>query len=142
MLEYKVITLNNENAIALENLRFKVYDYKNIEPTETYFYREIKNGKILPFGVYENNKLIAGCYVSNSYKTLFIEHLFVLKEHQNNENHIGTNLLRYVLDNKEICENFFKMKFEFSYLDNRCSKLFCEALGYKENRNDMMSRSI
>ena len=65
-----------------------------------------------------------------------------LKEYQNNENHIGTNLLRYVLDNKEICENFFKMKFEFSYLDNRCSKSFCEALGYKENRNDMMSRSI
>ena len=142
MLEYKVITLNDENAIALENLRFKVYDYKNIEPTETYFYREIKNGKILPFGVYENNELIAGCYVSNSYKTLFIEHLFVLKEYQNSENHIGTNLLRYVLDNKEICENFFKMKFEFSYLDNRCSKSFCEALGYKENRNDMMLRSI
>ena len=142
MLEYKAIALNEENIIALENLRFKVYDYKNIEPTETYFYREIKNGKILLFGVCENNKLIAGCYVSNSYKTLFIEHLFVLKEYQNNENHIGTNLMRYVLDNKEICENFFKMKFEFSYLDNRCSKSFCEALGYKENRNNMMSRSI
>ena len=78
MLEYKVITLNDENAIALENLRFKVYDYKNIEPTETYFYREIKNGKILPFGVYENNKLIASCYVSNSYKTLFILALILL----------------------------------------------------------------
>lgn len=144
MLEYKVIALNEENIIALENLRFKVYDYKNtdINPTETYSYREMLGNRILPFGVYENNELIAGCYVSNSYKTLFIEHLFVLKEYQNSENHIGTNLLKYVLDNKEICENFFKMKFEFSYLDNRCSKSFCEALGYKENRNDMMSRSI
>lgn len=47
MLEHKVIALNEENIIALENLRFKVYDYKNtdIEPTETYFYREMLGKK-------------------------------------------------------------------------------------------------
>lgn len=49
MLEYKVIALNDDNIIALENLRFKVYGYKNIEPTETYFYREMLGKRILPF---------------------------------------------------------------------------------------------
>lgn len=142
MLRYELIELNEKNIIELENLRFEVYDYKNMNFKETYFYREMINGNILPFGVYQDEQLIAGCYVSKSFQTLFIEQLFVLKKYQNNKEHIGSNLLRYVLNNKKICEEFFNTEFKFSYLDNRYNKSFYENLGYKENNTDMMFRRI
>ena len=42
MLEYKVIALNEENIIALENLRFKVYDYKTLNQLKLIFIVKLK----------------------------------------------------------------------------------------------------
>ena len=142
MVSYKRIDINDEIIIELETLRFNVYNLKSIKPNETYFFLQMKEGKIIPFGAYLEDKLIGACYVSKTYQTLFIDQLFVSKEYQNNEEHIGTNLLKYVLDNKKVCEEYFNTAFNFSYLDNRVSKTFFENLGYKENNNDMMSKRI
>lgn len=142
MINYEKVDLSEQNILALEKLRFEVYDYKNLNPDKTYFYREMINGNILPFAAYENGLLIGGCYVSKTFETLFIDQLFIAKDYQNTIEHIGTNLLKYVLANKELCEDFFNTKFNFSYLDNSCSKSFYENLGYKENNNEMMSKRI
>ena len=142
MVSYKKIDVNDEIILELENLRFNVYNHKSIKPDETYFFRQMKEGKILPFGAYLDDTLVGACYVSKTYQTLFIDQLFVAKEYQNNEEHIGTNLLKYVLDNKEVCEEYFNTTFNFSYLDNRVPKTFFENLGYKENNNGMMSKRI
>ena len=142
MINYEKVDLSEQNILALEKLRFEVYDYKNLNPDKTYFYREMINGNILPFAAYENGLLIGGCYVSKTFETLFIDQLFIAKDYQNTIEHIGTNLLKYVLANKELCEDFFNTKFNFSYLDSSCSKSFYENLGYKENKNEMMSKRI
>lgn len=142
MINYEKVDLSEQNILALEKLRFEVYDYKNLNPDKTYFYREMINGNILPFAAYENGLLIGGCYVSKTFETLFIDQLFIAKDYQNTPEHIGTNLLKYVLANKELCEDFFNTKFNFSYLDSSCSKSFYKNLGYKENNNEMMSKRI
>ncbi len=142
MIKYEKVDLSEQNILALEKLRFEVYDYKNLNPDKTYFYREMTKGNILPFAAYENGLLIGGCYVSKTFETLFIDQLFIAKDYQNTIEHIGTNLLKYVLANKELCEDFFNTKFNFSYLDSSCSKSFYENLGYKENNNEMMSKRI
>lgn len=142
MINYEKVDLSEQNILALEKLRFEVYDYKNLNPDKTYFYREMINGNILPFAAYENGLLIGGCYVSKTFETLFIDQLFIAKDYQDTPEHIGTNLLKYVLANKELCEDFFNTKFNFSYLDSSCSKSFYENLGYKENKNEMMSKRI
>ena len=142
MINYEKVDLSEQNILALEKLRFEVYDYKNLNPDKTYFYREMINGNILPYAAYENGLLIGWCYVSKTFETLFIDQLFIAKDYQNTIEHIGTNLLKYVLANKELCEDFFNTKFNFSYLDSSCSKSFYENLGYKENKNEMMSKRI
>lgn len=142
VINFKVIDLTENNIIESEKLRADVYNYKNTKPNETFFYNEMINGKVLAFGAYKEDMLIGACYVSKTFQTLFIEQLFVLQEYQNNEEHIGTNLLQYVLNNKEVCEKYFNTEFKFSYLDNKVSKEFFENLGYKENNSNMMSKGI
>ena len=142
MINYEKVDLSEQNILSLEKLRFEVYDYKNLNPDKTYFFFFLINGNILPFAAYENGLLIGGCYVSKTFETLFIDQLFIAKDYQDTPEHIGTNLLKYVLANKKLCEDFFNTKFNFSYLDNSCSKSFYENLGYKENNNEMMSKRI
>ena len=57
-------------------------------------------------GAFLGSVLIAGCYVSQSRQSLYIEQLFVRKDVQYHPDlHVGTALIKYVLQHKEEIES-------------------------------------
>lgn len=116
-IKFEIINLNEKNIKLLENIRYNAYQLNPLDfpPKNTFHTRELKNGKYLVFGCYLNNQLIGACYTSKSHNSLYIEQLFILKEFQKNKEHYGSNLLKFVLQNKEIIEKYFNSKFNFSY---------------------------
>ena len=67
-------------------------------------------------GAFLGSVLIAGCYVSQSRQSLYIEQLFVRKDVQYHPDlHVGTALIKYVLQHKEEIESFFHASFHDAY---------------------------
>lgn len=142
-IEYKIVPLSDETIKLLETIRFNAYniDPTNLDPTKTFYSNNLKNNKYLVFGCYLENQLIGACYISNSYNTLYIEQLFIHKNYQKSELHLGTNLLLHVLQNKQIIESYFQTTFQFSYLeDYQNTKNLYQSLGYQEKGSFMSKR--
>lgn len=142
-IKYKIIPLTEKNIIKLEEIRFNAYEINtnDFSPQDSFHTNQLKNNKYLVFGVYLNEKLVGACYISNSYNSLYIEQLFILKEYQNTKYHLGTNLLKYVLDNKKVIEDYYSTKLYFSRLENHneSSNLY-KNLGYSEDEFRMKKR--
>ena len=70
------------------------------------------------------------------------EILFIKKEYQRSNLHLGSNLLKYILKNKQIIENYFQTNFYYSYLDTSKNneQLFLQ-LGYQE-KNFLMYKNL
>ena len=110
--------------------------------TESFYINDLKSGKYLVIGAFLEGMLVAACYTKNTYHSLYIDQLFVLKKYQKTPLHIGSNLLKYILDNHKIIENYFQEKFYYSYLDDyRGAKDFYQNLGYIEKEN-LMKRHL
>ena len=142
--EYKIISLTEENIDLLEQIRFNAYEInkKKMPHTNSFYTNDLKSGNYLVIGAFIEGILVAACYTKNTYHSLYIDQLFVLKKYQNTPLHIGSNLLKYILENHQIIENYFQDKFHYSYLDNyRGTKEFYQNLGYKE-KNNLMKRHL
>lgn len=142
-IKYKLISTNEDNITLLENIRYNAYGMNPNEfpPEQTFYTKELKKNKYLVFGCYLDNQLVGACYISNLYNSLYIEQLFILKEYQNSPYHLGSNLLKFVLTNKKIVEDYFNSKFNFSYLDNyKGTSNFYKNLGYTEKESTMKRR--
>lgn len=142
-IEYKLIPLTKENIQLLEKIRYNAYglDLNNIPPENGFYTKELTQGKYLVFGCYLDNQLVGACYTSKSLNSLYIEQLFILKQYQRSSLHLGSNLLKYVLDHKQVAEDYFKSTFYFSYLDNYKDTInFYKSLGYEERDWNMRKR--
>ena len=142
--EYKIISLTEENIDLLEQIRFNAYEInkKKMPHTNSFYTNDLKSGNYLVIGAFIEGILVAACYTKNTYHSLYIDQLFVLKKYQNTPLHIGSNLLKYILENHQIIENYFQDKFHYSYLDNyRGTKEFYQNLGYNE-KNNLMKRHL
>ena len=142
--EYKIISLTEENIDLLEQIRFNAYEInkKKMPHTNSFYTNDLKSGNYLVIGAFIEGILVAACYTKNTYHSLYIDQLFVLKKYQNTPLHIGSNLLKYILENHQIIENYFQDKFHYSYLDNyRVTKEFYQNLGYNE-KNNLMKRHL
>lgn len=134
-IKYEIITLTDDNITLLENIRYNAYNIEQnkLQKEESFQIKELKNGKYIVFGCFIDNTLVGACYISNAYKSLYIEQLFILKKYQKSKLHLGTNLLKFVLKNQNIIEKYFNTKFYFSYLDNyKNTTEFYKSLGYNE----------
>lgn len=134
-IEYKIIPITDESIIHLESIRYNAYNINEtkVKYSQSFYAKELKNKKYLVFGCFLNNKLVGACYVSNAHNSLYIEQLFISKKYQNSNLHLGTNLLKFVLKNKNTIEDYFKTKFYISYLDSyKKTTEFYKKIGYKE----------
>ena len=96
--------------------------------------------KILAIGAFLNSSLVAGCYISNSHNSLYIEQIFVKKEFQNHkELRIGSSLMEYVLKNKENIEIFFHENFNYAKVEPASNSLveYYEKLGFHESNEQL-----
>ena len=129
-LKFSPLPFDIETINEIENVRYHAYGIEN--PPENSFYKiQLLERKYIAWGAYQNDQLIGGCSVSNSYQSRFIEQLFVLKNYQNSDLHIGTKLLQYVLEHKSWIEQHFNTKFNYSYLESRNpNSMLYQNLGY------------
>ena len=132
-LEFRLLD-NLEDVINLEKLRSLCFDNKEFIVNNVY-YDNIINGKIVVVECFYKNKLVGAIYVSDSLNSLYIEQLFILKEYRNRL--FGTNLMNYVIDNKEIFEKYFNKRFIFSRLESRNKDNFYNKVGYRQEHNIM-----
>lgn len=142
-IKYEIIPLTEENITLLERIRYDAYKMNTyaLPPENTFYTRELKASKYLVFGCYLNNQLIGACYTSKAHNSLYIEQLFILKKYQKSNFHFGSNLLKFVLANKKVAEEYFNSNFYFSYLDNyKNTSNFYKSLGYTETESYMKKR--
>ncbi len=132
-----------ENIYKLECLRFKAYNMKEIFEGETLYAYTLSSGAMIPFGFFINDNLVAGCYVSTSYGTLFIEQLFVHPQLQNSGLKTGRLLLNFVLANKEEIVQYCNTEFTVSAWEASTDKArgLYEKIGYRQGEF-LMRKSI
>lgn len=142
-IEFRDFTFCDDNFKIIERIRKEAF---NIEDTEQndYYYQKIKNNSIYVIQCYYNNELVGGAYISNYLNSLFIEQIFIIKKYQKSDLHLGTKLMKYIIDNKRKFETVFDTQFSFSRLESCMEDHFYENLGYSEEQNvlETMKRRI
>ena len=128
--EYRVFN-QEKDYINLEQLRKDVFKIKDSE----YYMTKILEGKILVIGCFYQDELVAGAYLSNSYHSLFVEQIFVRDDYQGSVLHVGYYLMKYILEHKEIFDEFFHTSFDQCRLESRNCDSFYEKLGFKTEDN-------
>lgn len=137
MITYKLMEPTKENSYLTEQLRLKSY---GINPSpkdfDEYYIENICNGTIIAIICYQDNKPIGGCYISDTFNSIYIDYLFVLPEYQNKGLHIGRSILQYIFDNKNIVEEYYNKEFTQSklYATSPKSKALYKKIGYKEQQ--------
>lgn len=141
MISCKNLKITDENIEKLELARFDAYGMKtdDFDLKNTFSANQLRNKKYLAFGAYLEDKLVGGCYVSNSRNSLYIEELFVRKDAKQIE--VGTNLLKYVLKRKPFIEKYYRQEFNTSCLENReeLNGIY-QSLGYRKISQIVMSK--
>lgn len=141
MISCKNLKITDENIEKLELARFDAYGMKtdDFDLKNTFSANQLRNKKYLAFGAYLEDKLVGGCYVSNSRNSLYIEELFVRKDASQIE--VGTNLLKYVLKRKSFIEKYYCQEFNISCLENReeLNGIY-QSLGYRKISQIVMSK--
>lgn len=138
MLKFRIIEPKDSNFLQLEKLRYNAYAIVDdgLDKSKTYYFRKLKERKMIACGAFLDTMLVAGCYISNSQHSLYFEQIFVRKDMQfkeNSELHIGSNLVHFVLENKNVIENFFNERFNYAKVEPASSSLknYYEKLGFK-----------
>lgn len=144
MLTYKVEPNTLELANKMEFLRLSAYGFTPTkEDYDQSYINEITNGRILVITCYYNNELVAGCYVSNIFNSIYIDYLFVSHEYQETGLNLGRKLLQFILDNKYLVEEYFDTEFNQSklYAPSEKTKSIYKKLGYQE-QNDLLCKKL
>ena len=137
MTDYKVV----DDINSVENLRR--YSYGFGEDINKFYSNSLTNKTMIAIGAYIDEKLVGAAYISSYLTSLYIENIFVDKEYRNNK--VATNLIKYVITNKDIFENFFGKEFITSKLEPNSSEIIrlYERLGYSEpNSFNIMNKRI
>lgn len=137
-MQVKILT-SIDDIKKLELLRYEVLGIKVDIFENNYHILRVLDGKMIPFALYYNNELVAGAYVTDERKSLYIDYLFVKTEYQNIGLKLGRILLRYIIDNKDIVEAKFNKQFDYCYLDPRDEKtvkIFSD-MGFEKASNSL-----
>lgn len=147
-MEMKRVILNAEIIYKLEKLRFDAYGLGSLADSFDYFNtvytREMFAQKYLIFATFFHDDILAACYVSNLFHSLYIEQLFVKFIYQERGFALGYKLLKYVLSQVSLIEQHYRENFLFSELSPsslKAEKIY-ENLGYKKMNNGVRMRKI
>jgi GNAT superfamily N-acetyltransferase len=122
--------INYQHKIKeLEKIRLDAY---NAEQLGTFYIEMLKAKKAIVFVAKANKEIVGASYVSDSLYSLYIEQLFVKSCYQNQK--IGTNLLYYILKNKQLAENYFQHPLNISRLApaSLISERLYRRMGYED----------
>lgn len=134
MLNVKLLPNTMNTVYMMEMLRNNAYGNIEVKENISSKYRDlIMDCYIYVFGLYNDDELVAGIYLSDLCDGIFVDNLFVKKIYQGNKLYYGRYLLKYILDNKELFEKLVFRKFDKSnlYYLNDYSKKIYEEIGYE-----------
>jgi len=133
MINIKILD-NIEDIKKLELLRFKVFDM-NLTLEESHIINTYQKNKIIPYALYIDNNLVAGCYVSNYLNTLHINYIFVDKMYQETGLKLGRLLLKKIYSDKEYLNKIFNTNFNISTIEanNPKAEAIYRKIGYHGN---------
>ncbi len=138
-IEFIVMENSEENAKYVESMRMRAYENKpKVSKIAEEYLEDILNGSILVFMCLIDCIPVSACYISDYKGILYVDYLFTIPEYQGKKLYYGKQLLQYILDNKEIVEEYFKHHFSRSELSpetNQVAPIY-ESLGYKRKRKD------
>lgn len=143
MVVCRNLKINEENIEKLELARFDAYGMKtdNFDIKNTFYANELRSKEFLAFGTYLEDELVGGCYISDSRNSLFIEQLFIKRKYQRLK--LGTILLNYILENKEMIEKYYQQEFNVCCFENRKElDEFYKSLGYRRVGQMVMKKRI
>ena len=139
MTYYKVV--DGEEINKVEELRKDSYGFQ--DSNNAFYLESLKNKTMIAVAAYEDNKMVAASYISGYLDSLYIENIFTRKEYRGMKK--ATNLIDYIITNKEVFENFFNKKFVKSKLEPNSLDIIhmYQKLGYSEpNSFNVMSKRI
>ena len=133
---------HKEDINEIETLRKKVFHLK--VNTINRYEHHINYGKIIPFGLYKEEELVAGCYVGDAFDKLYVYFLFVKEEYQHTGLKLGRTLLQYVMDNKELVEKRLETSYQESALhpSNENNKALYQRFGFEYHPSGIMTMKI
>lgn len=144
MEEYEIRIINpyDEEIQEIEILRKKVFHLKQDSINRYEFH--INHGIIIPFALYKDEELVAGCYIGDGFDKLYVYFLFVKEEYQHTGLRLGRTLLKYVLDHKELVEERLQTKFTEGALhpSNEKNRELYKRFGFINAKLGMMTMKI
>ena len=141
-ISFSLLNLDDNLINVLENMRYDAYSINLSSDISSFYKFNLNHGNFVAFGVYYQNQLVGACYVSKTYSSLYVEQLFILKKYQNTNLHLGSELLKYVLNQKEYVDNYFNINAKYSYIENSIDSHLYERLGYKEVTEFLMRKKL
>lgn len=139
-IKYLLQPSTEETALKAEYLRYEAYGIKaQREDLDDYFIEEITSGRMLIFTCEIDSLTVAVSYISDFSNSIFVDYLFVLPEYREKGLQLGRNLLLYILNNKELLENYYKKQFHQSKLSptSEKSKSLYLKIGYQESNDNL-----
>lgn len=134
MLSVRLMPNTMDTIFTMEMLRNNAYGNSEIKENINSKYKDlIMDCEIYVFGLFNDEELVAGIYLSDLCDGIFVDNLFVKKIYQGSKLYYGRYLLQYILDNKELFEKLVFRKFDKSslYYLNDYSKKIYEDMGYE-----------
>ena len=137
-----IIERDEQQIHAIESLRKEVFHLKPSSPDR--YRKMILEEIIIPFALYDEEKLIGGCYVGKVYDSLHIYFLFVKEKYQKTGLQLGRRLLQEVINHKGEVEELLDSSFTTSTLYPICEKVreVYQSIGYEDSPKGMMIKCI
>jgi GNAT superfamily N-acetyltransferase len=148
-IEIEMLQEDDDRVIDVEILRHQVFHLKTDPETilNSYHLSKIRLKRTIPFALFINGEMAAGCYITGYGDTLMVDYLFVNKIYRNTGLRLGRVLLSYVFEHKASLEEFFHHQIQKSILtalDSRARHVY-EQMGFtysKEKGTAYMSKKI
>ena len=131
-IKYDYVRAIREQLLELEDLRDDAYQVESSFKERLHYLKRLESHKFIALSAHYQDELVAGCYVSDQFSTLYIQQLFVGYKWQAKHYHFGKLLLLETLRRREEFECFFQKKFCLYQLvayDERAKKIY-ESVGY------------
>ena len=131
-IKYDYVPAIKERLLELEDLRDDAYQVESSFKERLHYLKRLESHKFIALSAHYQDELVAGCYVSDQFSTLYIQQLFVGYKWQAKHYHFGKLLLLETLRRREELEQYFQKELWQSQLvayDERAKKIY-ESVGY------------
>lgn len=138
-IRYEQIDLNLFKSYEL--LRMKAYKKEKLEESiSNNYFIKLMLGKMMIVGLYLDNVLVGGLYLSLNRDYLFVDQLFIDCKYHNSGLRLGRYLLNNTIINKDMIINYFNKDYNSVKLigyDDK-SKSIYKSIGFDYENNGIM----